>query len=188
MQPERQDDGLGEKLLEVADAQIAVGRYELAVVIAQVAVETVAGAAFASLFALNVPRSLETMLTVLPDHSFQHEGTRRLWHDLTGNRISRCEHWKAYDGPHIKRRNRAAHGATLGFPGSPEDPITREGAEESVAACRGMVAHMHRILAEQFDRLLGGGPEGGRAPELDQRRALAVLSSRPGKGSNEGGT
>jgi hypothetical protein len=179
MEPQPPDASLSEELLEVADAQLAVGRYEIAVVIAQVAVETVAGAAFASLLALNVPRSLETMLSVLPDRSFQHEGTRRLWQELTCDRISKCDHWKAYDGPHIKRRNRAAHGATLGLPGAHENPITREGAQESVAACRGMVAHMHRILAGQFDRLLRGGPDGGRAPELDRWRALAVLSPRP---------
>jgi hypothetical protein len=61
---------LGEELLEVAGAQIGAGDYQLAVVISQVAVETVAGVAFTVLFGVNVPRSRETMMKVVPDRSF----------------------------------------------------------------------------------------------------------------------
>ena len=59
------------------------------VVISQVAVETVAEVGSTVLFGINVPRSRETMMKVLPDRSFQREGTRRLWQDLTGDRISK---------------------------------------------------------------------------------------------------
>jgi len=53
---------LGEERLEVAEAQIGAGHYQLAVVISQVAVETVAEVAFTVLFGVNVPRSRETMM------------------------------------------------------------------------------------------------------------------------------
>lgn len=168
------DSRLGEELLEVAVGQISTGHYQLAVVISQVAVETVAEVAFTVLFGIHVPRSRETMMKVLPDRSFQREGTRRLWQDLTGDRISKSAPWKAYAGPHIARRNRAAHGSVFGL-GS--DPITIEGAEQSVTAARGMVEHMHNVLAGQFDKLFG--PRGERAGQLDQWRALSVLSPRP---------
>jgi hypothetical protein len=171
---------LGEELLDVAGAQIAAGHYQLAVVISQVAVETVAEVAFTALFAINVPRSRETMMKVLPDRSFQREGTRRLWQDLTGDRISKSPAWKEYAGPHIQRRNRAAHGSTFGLGG---DPITMEGAEQSLNAARGLIEHMHDVLAGQFERLFG--PHGERAPQLDQWRALSVLSPRPGEGLGE---
>ena len=43
-----------------------------------------------------------------------------------------------------------------------------------------MVAHMHNVLGEQFEQAGSGGPGAGeRAPELDDWRALAVLSPRP---------
>jgi hypothetical protein len=68
------DSRLGEELLEVAVGQISAGHYQVAVVISQVAVETVAEVAFTVLFALNVPRSRETMMKVLPDRSFPARG------------------------------------------------------------------------------------------------------------------
>jgi hypothetical protein len=61
---------LGEERLEVAEAQIGAGHYQLAVVISQVAVETVAEVGFTVLFGVNVPRSRETLVKVLPDRSF----------------------------------------------------------------------------------------------------------------------
>jgi hypothetical protein len=61
---------LGEERPEVAEAQIGTGHYQLAVVISQVAVETVAEVAFTVLFGVNVPRSRETLVKVLPDRSF----------------------------------------------------------------------------------------------------------------------
>ena len=185
MPGEPNESRLGDELLKVAEEQIEAGYYGLAVVISQVAVETVAEVAFMALFGLNVPRSLQTMMKVLPDRSFQQDGTRRLWQELTDDRISRSPHWKEYAVAHIERRNRAAHGSTIGIHG---DPITKEGAEESLKAARGMVEHMHSVLAEQFTRLLGVGGSGERAPELDDWRALAVLSPRPGKGLREIGT
>src|SRR4051812_33357492 len=101
----------GEALLSVAEDQIDAGHFGVAVVVAQTVVEASVELAFIVLFGLNVPRSVETMRSLLRDRTFMERTTRTLWHELTGDDIKTPKaEWKAYHD-HIERRNRAAHGA-----------------------------------------------------------------------------
>ncbi len=164
---------LGEELLALAEAQLAAGHLDVAVVISQIAVEAVAEVAFFTLFGLNLPQSTDTMLTVLPDRSFMQNGTRRLWEDLTGDRLSKAPHWKNYSR-HIERRNRAAHGSTHGLAGT--SPITEKEAKESLDATRGMVEHLQKVLVNEYSQLVG--QRGQLLTQLDQGRGLSALRSR----------
>ena len=86
---------LGYELLELAE-RTSPPTSTPAVVVAQLGVESVVEAAFVSLLALNVPRSLETMIALLPDRSFMEKPTRLLWTDLTRDDITKPKpEWKA---------------------------------------------------------------------------------------------
>jgi hypothetical protein len=52
---------------------------------------------------------------IVPDVSFMEEDTRRLWTELTGDRVTAApkDVWKAYHG-HVEFRNRIAHGLSWG--------------------------------------------------------------------------
>lgn len=170
---EERQESFEQALFRAAEAQIEAGHYFLAVVIAQVAVEAVAEITFMTLFNFNLPRSLQTMMDLLPDRSFQKQATRRLWTDLTGDNITKDKSlWKPYTD-HTKRRNRAAHGSVFGFSG---ERIGREDAEASIEATRKMAAHMIEVMIQQHQELVG--TEGRHAVELDNWRAIRVLSPR----------
>jgi hypothetical protein len=130
----------GEQLIDVAEAQLEAGHFGVAIVIAQTVIESTAQLAFDILFGLNVPRSSETMLALLPDRSFANRATRTLWTELTGDDIKEPrDEWKAYTD-HIERRNRAAHGA-IAFSFRPSEGLRRGDAEASLKAVRDLRAY-----------------------------------------------
>jgi DNA-binding XRE family transcriptional regulator len=158
-------------LFRAAEQQIEADHHFLAVVMAQVAVEAVVEVNFVSLFGVNLPRSMQTMMDVLPDRSFMHKGTRALWTDLTGDDITKDKSiWTPYH-KHIERRNKAAHGGAFGFR---HDPITREEAEASIAAARNLTTHIWDVMQEHWSLLTE--PDGFRADEFDSWRGLRVLT------------
>jgi DNA-binding XRE family transcriptional regulator len=162
-------------LFRAAEAQSDAGHHFLAVVTAQAAVEAVAQSVFTSLFAINLPRSLDTMNALLPDRSFMSEGTRMLWRDLTGDRISKQPFWKAYTKHVVERRNPAVHGSIFGFPSG--DPITEDGARQSVQAARAMTAYLLATFENAMAELVTA--DGERLAEEDDWRALRLLAGRP---------
>jgi hypothetical protein len=100
--------------------QIKKHQYAAAVLLAQAAVEMGVWGAFTSLL---VRRDGEiddkTFRERVPDLSFMDVGTRRLWTELTGHRVTRPRDppvWKQYV-EHVEYRNLIAHGQTWGDSG-----------------------------------------------------------------------
>jgi hypothetical protein len=171
------DGSFENALYEVAEGQLEADHFFLAIITAQAAVEAVAEALFTMLFGLHLPRSMQTMMKVLPDRTFKQEGTRRLWTELTGDNLtSHPSIWKPYD-KHIDRRNRAAHGG--GMAPLFYDPLTRDDARASIDACRAFTTHLHKTFWPIYERLIHTGAD---AAKQDQWRALSVLAPRRGDG------
>lgn len=169
------DESFELALFRAAEAQIRAGHHFLAVVTAQAAVEAVVELAFTSLFGLNLPRSLETMHKLLPDRSFMDRGTRMLWQELTGDKITdEKDLWKPYI-KHIKRRNPAAHGSIFGFPNG--DPIGEDDARRSVDAAHAMTSHVLGVMNGVWEGWVGPNQE--RIAEEDSWRALRLVTPRP---------
>ena len=168
------DKPFGEVLLDVAQAQIEVGHYGVAVVIAQTVIEASVEHAFGFLFHLNIPRSQETMRALLPDCTFRRPASRKLWRELTNDDIREPrDEWNAYNR-HLDRRNRAAHGGIL-YGWLPSEDVTREEAEASIEAVRNMRAHIDRVIGTQIDEIVAAREQGNE----DQWRALRFLRPRP---------
>lgn len=169
------NESFEQALFRAAEAQSRAGHHFLAVVTAQAAVEAVAQSVFATLFAINMPRSTETMIEVLPDRSFMAKGTRMLWHELTGDKITEDkELWGLYVR-HVERRNPAAHGSIFGWPRG--IPIGERDATESIRAARAMTIYLLAVFKRTMDDLVNAHDQ--RMAEEDQWRALRLLGPRP---------
>jgi hypothetical protein len=90
-------------------------QYAAGVLVAQVAVEMGALNAFTALLVrLYGPLDDERLREYLPDVSLMDERTRRLWTQLTGQRVTRPKGppvWANYHA-HVEYRNRIAHGTS----------------------------------------------------------------------------
>lgn len=97
--------------------QIRMQQYAAGVLVAQVAVEMGALNAFTTLLARRDGEVNDAILReLLPDVSFMEENTRRLWTELTGQRVTRPKDppvWANYHA-HVEYRNRIAHGTAWG--------------------------------------------------------------------------
>jgi hypothetical protein len=101
-------------LLALADALIKEGRYELAVVVAQMACEVV----------------VEQTLTerrgrrkAPPNYNLRKNATRQLYEQLTRDTIRKQSFWKAY-GCHVDRRDKVVHHGKRVDPSDARDSIT----------------------------------------------------------------
>ncbi len=117
---------------------------DLAVLLAQTAVEIYVEVAFDSLLAREIKGApvRERMAAFVRD-ARSLKGDRRvrdLWEALTGDKISGAASWKAYDR-HVERRNRVVHAG---------HPVAVEEASESLGACESMIDHMQDVLLDLF--------------------------------------
>lgn len=123
---------------------LAPAEPDLAVLLAQTAVEIYVEVAFDALLAREVKTELvrERMAAFVRD-SRSLKGDRRprdLWEALTGEKISTAPTWKEYDR-HVERRNLVVH---AGQAVSPQE------ATASLDACEGMIDHMQQVLHDIF--------------------------------------
>ena len=129
-------------LLGTAEAQVDDAQYPIAIVTAQMALEVRIELAMANLLSAYDGLPVEALVGVLPDRTMMQRSMRGLWDALTEDSIKRAPTWKEYQR-HVERRNRLAHGS--------EAWSSREDAEASVAAVRGLIEHIdaveHRVLA-----------------------------------------
>jgi hypothetical protein len=96
--------------------QFTEQQYAAAVLLAQVAVEMGTWNAFTSLLVRRHGEIHDAFFKrAVPDLSFMEEGTRRLWTELTGERVTSepKDVWRAYHA-HVEFRNRIAHGRAWG--------------------------------------------------------------------------
>jgi hypothetical protein len=97
--------------------QISEQQFAAGVLLAQVAVEMGARNAFTSLLVFRDGPVDDAMLRgLVPDLSFMKEETRKLWTDLTGQRVTRPRDppiWRDYHR-HVEYRNAIAHGKMWG--------------------------------------------------------------------------
>lgn len=125
-------------LLGTAESQAEEHQHPIAIMTAQMALEVRVEEAFTTLFGLRDGLPVSELLALLPDRTMMQTSVRRLWEALTGDRISKAPTWREYQR-HVERRNRVAHGS--------EQWSNRRSSEASLAAVRGMINHIDRVVA-----------------------------------------
>jgi hypothetical protein len=138
--PGRQPHSPDQARLERAEGLLERGDWDLAIVVAQVAVEVLVAQvisdrlqAIADHLEGNKLPTLRTNLTRnVKTYSLNDDATRELWDDLMEDTIKRADVWPEYKD-HVKRRHGVVHSGV---------EVTQVQATASLAAARAMIDHI----------------------------------------------